>query len=102
MRFPNCFCNASQKRSRNARTRSIGARSRASSQALPRPAASSTLSVTRAAAMLVPGTVKQRFDRHAIAHEQGADALGRIGLVPGNRQKIDAELFHLGRNLADG
>src|SRR5262249_29069758 len=57
---------------------------------------------TCAAAMLVPAAVKQRLNRHAIAHEQGADALGGIGLVAGNRQKIDAELIHLDRNLADG
>src|SRR5215813_15331008 len=57
---------------------------------------------TCAAAMLVPAAVKQRLNRHAIAHEQSADRLGRIGLVPGNRQEIDAELINLGRNLADG
>src|SRR5262249_411534 len=57
---------------------------------------------TRAAAMLVSATVQQRLNRHAIAHEQSADALRRIGLVAGNRQEIDAELINLGRNLADG
>src|SRR5215831_10339239 len=57
---------------------------------------------TCAAAMLVPATVQQWLNRHAIAHEQSADALGCIGLVAGNRQQIDAELIHLGRNLADG
>src|SRR5262249_22567645 len=57
---------------------------------------------TCAAAMLVPAAVKQWLNRHAIAHEQSADPFGRIGLVPGNRQKIDAEVIKLGRNLADG
>src|SRR5262249_14309055 len=98
-RFPNCFCSASQKRSRNARTRSIGERSRAS---LAETGREQRALGTRAAAMLVPATVKQRFNRHAVAHEQSADPLGRIGLVAGDRQQVDAELIHVGRNLADG
>src|SRR5262245_63588605 len=51
---------------------------------------------------LVPGTVNERLDRQPITHEQRADALWGIELVTGNRQEIDAELLHVGRNLADG
>jgi hypothetical protein len=52
--------------------------------------------------MLVPAAVQQRLNRDATAHKQGADPLGRIGLVAGDRQKVDAEFIHVGRNLADG
>jgi hypothetical protein len=55
---------------------------------------------TRAPAMLVSGTVNQRFQRYVSAHEQSADTFGCIEFVAGNRQKIDTELIHIGRNLA--
>ena len=45
--------------------------------------------------------MNQRFERYATAHEQGADTLGRVELVAGDREQIDAELVHAGRNLAD-
>src|SRR6266487_4592249 len=47
---------------------------------------------------LVSGPVDQRFDRHATAHVQGADALGGIEFVAGDRQQIDAELVDVGWN----
>jgi len=37
----------------------------------------------RASAAFVAGTMDQRFDRHAAAHEQGADTFWRIHLVAG-------------------
>src|SRR5262245_35810708 len=40
--------------------------------------------------------------RYAAAHEQGANSLWRIDLMAGDRKEIDAELVHVGRNLADG
>ena len=57
---------------------------------------------TRPPATFVSGTVNQRLERHATANEQGADALGRIDLVAGNREKIDAEFVDVRWNLADG
>ena len=56
----------------------------------------------RAPAALVPSAVHQWFERYATAHEQGADSLGRIDFVAGDRQKIDAELVDASWNLADG
>ena len=55
-----------------------------------------------APATFVPGAVNQWFKRYATANKQRADALGRIELVTGDRQQIDAEFVHIGRNLADG
>jgi hypothetical protein len=39
----------------------------------------------------VAGTVDQRFDRRAAAHEQRASTFRCIDFVAGDRQEIDAE-----------
>src|SRR6266540_4174886 len=43
-------------------------------------------------ATLVSGPVHDRFEANAAVHEQGADTLGRIDLVPSDRQEIDAKI----------
>src|SRR6267154_377593 len=50
---------------------------------------------------LVPGPVNERFERDATAYKQRADTLGRVKLVSGDREQIDAEPIHVSRNLAD-
>ena len=42
-----------------------------------------------------------RIDAHAAADIQRADALGRIELMAGERQHIDAQLVHVNRHRAD-
>ena len=55
-----------------------------------------------ATATLMASTVNKRFEPDAATHEQGADAFGRVNLVTGDGQEIDAKLIDIGRNLADG
>src|SRR5439155_22918937 len=44
-----------------------------------------------AAAALVPGAVDERVERGARPNVEGADALGRVELVAGDGQQVDAE-----------
>ena len=50
---------------------------------------------------LVSGPVNERLQLDATAYEQRADTLGRVKLVSGDREQIDAEPVHVSRNLAD-
>ena len=52
-------------------------------------------------AVLLAGADDQRRQLDAPAHIERADALGRVELVAGDRQQIDAELLHVDGDLAD-
>ena len=46
--------------------------------------------------------VEQGRQLHARPDVEGADALGRVELVPGDGQQVDAQVIHVHRDLADG
>ena len=70
-----------------------------SSQALPDQPPERTLGSGVPPALVRP--LNYRLERHPTAHEQGADALGRVELASGDRQQVDAEPVHVSCNLSD-
>ena len=50
---------------------------------------------------LVLGTVNERFDLHAVADVECADALRRVKLVSGYREQVNAEIVHQRWDFAD-
>ena len=51
-------------------------------------------------AAFLAAAMQQRFEDHAAAHVQAADALGSAELVPGERQGVDAQCLDIHRDLA--
>jgi len=51
--------------------------------------------------MFVSRAMDQRFELDATADIERANTLGRIELVAGDRQQVDAERIDFGRNFAD-
>src|SRR5690349_20728446 len=59
-----------------------------------------TLSASTASAF-VASAVDQRFERKSSPYIQGADAFGRIDLVAGDGQQVDAKFIDRSCDLAD-